>query len=664
MQPTSNLGLIKSLAFCVFAISLYTSPPRANETDGTVRPTKGEYLGHEWRIDPNHLIWWDGKPYVRYGFTGNGEIGHFIKLGFDQFNAYPSEELWVFSKDPTKNAQAIREIEEFTDELVKRGATYFAGLNLLWPWQGSEKIAPDDMVHCALRKVWDVTEFAGTTKPLEFSFVTDRPLRLNRQAAKILLFDMTGRRHEDITPALKSIRTTRQRVTESPGEAYTATRHCLVLGRLRLPVSEDLRLTLLSKTSVEMVPGVYPSSFPALWKPGIIRHYREGLRSSRRAYAKEGLRGMMFGDEINTDKISLLHSEIYIDFRDDEIALESYRLWLRKKFETLSQLNEYLNSDFQDFGQVKWQVPLYPFLEKDCDDREFPPGNASDAFGLPDSREQIEKFDQLQDQFRVWFYGHWLARYANMAKDIIGNVPVFITSAGIGGSAEFYLQIHKNAMAEGMDGLIRNHYAWVKRTSGGRLDTFVPGSQERFPLETVTELLDSVQKQSGMAKAYFANEFGRPRTGGDDFVDDFGLGYQFSFRSKQELRDFLTVLIENGYKGFNMFKMNPSVEAARQEVKWFSELKEEMVKKTVGTTAYRKEARITAEKAISIAREHPRIEKILRKHRQARASVTFSKRYNVWIVEFVEDDREVGFATVSNEGRVLEVAGNDPTEVR
>jgi hypothetical protein len=307
---------------------------------------------------------------------------------------------------------------------------------------------------------------------------------------------------------------------------------------------------------------------------------------------------------------------------------------------------------------------LYPFLERDSDDREFFPGDASDALGLPDSRDQIEKFDRLQDEFRVWFYGYWLAQYANMAKDIIGNVPVFLTSAGIGGSAESCLQIHKNAMAEGMDGLIRNHYAWVKRTSGGRLDTFVPGSEERFPLETVTELLDSVQKQSGRAKAYFANEFGRPRTAGDDFVDDFGLGHQFSFPSKQELRDFLTVLIENGYKGFNMFKMNPSVEAARREVKWFSELKEEMVKKTIGTTAYRKQARIAAEKAILIAREHPRIKKTLRKHRQARASVSFSNRHNVWIVEFLADDREVGFATVSNDGEVLEVAGNDPAEMR
>ncbi len=45
--------------------------------------------------------------------------------------------------------------------------------------------------------------------------------------------------------------------------------------------------------------------------------------------------------------------------------------------------------------------------------------------------------------------------------------------------------------------------------------------------------------------------------------------------------DFLTVLIDNGYQGFNMFKMNPSVEAARQEVQWMAELKEEILRKTM-----------------------------------------------------------------------------------
>ncbi|OHB66968.1 MAG: hypothetical protein A2Y76_08390 [Planctomycetes bacterium RBG_13_60_9] len=48
-----------------------------------------------------------------------------------------------------------------------------------------------------------------------------------------------------------------------------------------------------------------------------------------------------------------------------------------------------------------------------------------------------------------------------MAKEVIGTVPVFVTSTGIDGPAKDYLQIHKDAVLEGIDGLSRNHYAWV-----------------------------------------------------------------------------------------------------------------------------------------------------------------------------------------------------------
>jgi hypothetical protein len=34
--------------------------------------SQGRYMGHTWRIDENHLIWWDDKPYVRYGSPATG----------------------------------------------------------------------------------------------------------------------------------------------------------------------------------------------------------------------------------------------------------------------------------------------------------------------------------------------------------------------------------------------------------------------------------------------------------------------------------------------------------------------------------------------------------------------------------------------------------------
>ena len=102
--------------------------------------------------------------------------------------------------------------------------------------------------------------------------------------------------------------------------------------------------------------------------------------------------------------------------------------------------------------------------------------------------------------------------------------------------------------------------------------------------------------------------------------------------------------------------MNPNVPAAQKEVEWFSQLKPEIVKKMIETTEYRKVVRITANEAISIARKYPKLNGWLAKHPEAKATAAFNEHYNVWIIEFLKDDREIGFASVSMDGRVLESA--------
>jgi len=622
------------------------------QSDATVQPTRGKYMGQSWHINADHLLWWQDKPYVRYGFTGNGDVDRFMEKGFNQFNAYPSEELWVFSKDPAKNQQAVREVDAFTDLLQAKGATYYAGLNLLWPWRGSGKIAGEDMVNCVFRKVWDITEFSKKEDAIELEFISDIPLGANRQNVQLYLFDFVAGRYEDISEKLKDVHTTEKIIEESASERYRATTHRLKFESMHLPNSGRLCVTALVRMALPTVPGMYPGSFPALWKPCIQQYYRNGLLQFRTAYRKPGLRGMMFGDEINAHRVSLTHTGLHVDFSRDAIALSAYRKWLGRRFGTIVRLNDVLAGNYQSFEDVTWQVCIYPFLEDDREGRSN--GLSRETFGLYKSAEQFEMIDRLQEEFRIWFYGHWLALYAKMAKEAIGDVPVFITSAGITGDAEGYLQIHKHAMLEGIEGLVRNHYAWVGRDAHSRLSTFAAGSKIRFPLETVTTLLDSIQQECGSAKTYFANEFGHPQRGGDDFVDDFGLGNAFSFPSKEELRNFLLVLIENGCKGFNMFKMNPNVPAAQQDVEWFSQLKPEIVQKTIETTEYRKMIRITADEAISIVCKHTKLSRWLEKHPKAKATAAFNEHYSVWIVEFIEDDSEIGFASVSMEGRILE----------
>ncbi|MFQ6035846.1 MAG: hypothetical protein ACE5NM_08380, partial [Sedimentisphaerales bacterium] len=649
-KSTFNL-IVKLTVILIFAFA-FVAYAKSDRWKRDIQPTRGQYMGHKWHIDGNHLLWWDGEPYVRYGFTGNGQVDKFMKLGFDQFNVSPSEELWVFSKDPQDNKKAIKEIDEFTDKLVQKGATYYAGLNSLWPWQGSGKVAQQDMVEYMFKKVWDITEFSGANKSLKLSFIMERNIDFDTKKIKIYLFDMTEEKYDDISDKLKNIKVTKEQIRESPSEVYTATRYTLVFEKFQLPESKDLRVTMLSDVFAEMVPNVYPSAFPALWKPSIIEYYKKGLESFKKPYAKEGLRGLMFGDEINTHKTSLFYSQTYVNFNDDEVALKAYRSWLKGKFRTISELNKYLQTDFTDFSQVGWHICIYPFLEKDLNDDEGSSSAVKKTFGLFESAEQLKKIDKLQEEFRIWFYGYWLTRYARMAKEIIGNVPVFLTSAGIGGNAEDYLQIHKQAMLQGIDGLVRNHYAHVKRTESGWIASFEVWSDRRFPLETVTSLLNSVQKESGKTKTYFANEFGWPKKGG---FDDFGLGDQFSFPSKKDLRSFLHVLIDNGYKGFNMFKMNPNVKAAQKEVEWLAELKQEIVQRTIQTIEYNREIKITKEQAIYLARQNPKLKRLFKKHPNARASAFFSERYDAWIVEFLANDREIGFASVSKDGSVLEV---------
>jgi hypothetical protein len=647
-MSTFSIKTILTISGCLIVILMRTDAISAEQNP---EATYGVFMGHKWHIDKNHLIWWNDKPYVRYGFTGNGLMDRFIKLGFNQFNVCPSEELWVFSKSRTDNMEAIKQVDEYADELVKREATYYVGLNPLWPWKGSGKIAKEDMVESLFKMTWNATEFSGKKHALRLSTTTERESQFNKSKIRAYLFDMEAGKCEEISATFKNIITLSEEIRESPTEMTEATKHTFEFDKMQLPISRDLRVTIVLPFHTEMVPQVYPSSFPALWKPAIARYYRKGLISFRKAFAKEGLRGMMFGDEINSYRVTLSKSEVHVDFNDDEIALQSYRDWLKKNYGKISKLNAYLGTKYDSFGQVSWHICIYPFLEEELEDEDTWE-EITNTFGFFASASQMKKIDNLQEDFRVWFYGHWLAEYGKMAKEIIGNVPVFMTSAGIGGDADNYLQIHKQAMLEGLDGLVRNHYAYVKKSQAGRFDTFEVWSDRRFPLETVTSLLDSVQEEAGKTKTYMANEFGCPKKGGHD---DFGLGYQFSFQSKDDLRNFLHVLIENGYKGFNMFKMNPNVEAAQKEVKWFSELKEELVKDTITRTNYRKEIRITAKEAIKVALQVPKLKSLIKRYPNIRPSAAFNVRYGVWIVEFVSDNREVGFASISNDGRVLEV---------
>lgn len=122
----------------------------------------GDYLEHKWHVDEKHLLWWDGKPYVRFGFTGNGNLAQMRRLGFDQFTLTPAEAWAISGPDEV----VVRSMDETTAQLEKAGATYYAGLNALWPWRYGNLIAEADKAAVFVRDTVDVTEHAGRREAL------------------------------------------------------------------------------------------------------------------------------------------------------------------------------------------------------------------------------------------------------------------------------------------------------------------------------------------------------------------------------------------------------------------------------------------------------------------------------------------------------------------
>ena len=102
----------------------------------------------------------------------------------------------------------------------------------------------------------------------------------------------------------------------------------------------------MEQRSAEL-PGV--NGLPPLWKKGIREFYQRSLKAFRPAYAKPGLRGLQFGDEINTFPSSLLTAVTYLDIRRDPLAMKAYRGWLARRFGAVEPFNTYLGSDHVSF---------------------------------------------------------------------------------------------------------------------------------------------------------------------------------------------------------------------------------------------------------------------------------------------------------------------------
>ena len=544
--------------------------------------SSGQYKGHPWHIDENHLMWWDGKPYVRFGFTGTGNPNELTKLGFDQFTLAPEEEWPISGPGP----DIVRRVHETSSELEAIGATYYGILNAFWPWRYGNLIAESDKAAVFVRDVRDVTEHAGEDLALDLEvrwpISEDDQGRTRSERVQAVLFDLQHSRRQDISDHVESIapvtaepeREARPETDEGWGRGKAYRVH---FKSIHFPESTSLRLVAAMEARLAEVPGV--NGLVPLWKPGILEFYRDSLKAFRAAYAKPGLRGLQFGDEINTYPVSLLTARTYLDIRHDAVALKAYHEWLAERFGNIKELNQEFGTTCVSFNQVQWQVPLHPLSPElartdEAAECEESWAEARTAWGLADTVDQLRTVSRVQDEFRIWLCGHWLAEYAKLAKEVIGPVPVFVCSAAIGGNANQYLAMHRWALREGVDGLIRNHYGHA-------------GEEERNTLASLARWMAEVQEESGCTKHLWANEVGyvRPHITDDEWAaaeaaelgpgDSFGS--QWAFPSEESLRQMLVLLTQYGYRGFNRFLMNPSARGAAREVRWMAQLKSEIV---------------------------------------------------------------------------------------
>jgi len=550
---------------------------RSDSRHGSLRPSSGVYRAHRWQIAPDGVIRWDGRPYVRFGFTGNGDPDRLLRAGFTQFTLVPPETWPISGPDPA----TVRRVDSVSDQWERAGATYYAGLNVLWPWRYGNLIAEPDKAPVFLRSVQVATEYSGRRVAADFSVRLPIPQaerdRAKVASTRVVLFDLEHGARYDLTHRVKSVTPlagTAEPGTEGqqPGERRGGRALRVRMEPVLFPRSASLRLVVAAEVRLSELPGV--NGLPALWKPGIHGFYRRSLKAFSRAYAKPGLRGLMFGDEINAAPQSLLTARVYLDLRRDPLALAAYRNWLSRRFTRVAALNRELGTHYASFDQVPWQVPLHPFdPELARTDREAEREESWDrsrtAWGLAGTVGQLRSLSRLQDEFRFWWCGHWLAEYAKEAKAAIGPVPTFVCSAGMLGDADAYLAVHRWALREGVDGLIRNHYGHG-------------GEAERETLTSLARWMAKVQRESGCTKQLWANEVGYvPPDATDAEASEKGspesFGSQWAFPSEQSLRDLLVLLTRYGYRGLNRFLMNPSSPRSSLEVEWMARLRPEIV---------------------------------------------------------------------------------------
>lgn len=273
----------------------------------------------------------------------------------------------------------------------------------------------------------------------------------------------------------------------------------------------------------------------------------------------------------------------------------------------------------------------------------------------PTVRNECVRCVVLWNEINVWRwpkrmsvneYAELLSEYVHEAKRLLGDVPICFKIAGTWNAEAV---IAGAAVADGL-----GFDVWFSQPDD---------PHARREIQQALQMLEARQKKTTW---FFIAEGGR--TLGEDSDETRREDYWAAwppFRSKDEAWGILKSYAELGVRGF-IYNGPDSLPGSkyRDSYRWLGELKTEITRLMIETKQPPVEMplEMTAAEAIVAARTEKRVQELLRGLRDVRVEAEFAEQWQVWLVHFFLGDQRVAFASVSKEGKVLEVGNPGESE--
>ena len=135
-RPSDAFNIMRSLGLGITDNDLNKIEKGEHKSDGANPPlnitrTSGTYMKHNWYIDENHVMYWDGKPYIHYGLSGPRDYKDITKTYefIDNLASKGIKDYMLWYEGDQESGQWTKEeynnwIDKTTDYITKKGGTY------------------------------------------------------------------------------------------------------------------------------------------------------------------------------------------------------------------------------------------------------------------------------------------------------------------------------------------------------------------------------------------------------------------------------------------------------------------------------------------------------------------------------------------------------------